>query len=319
MSGQKYSAVRLQQERQEKLNLRQTLESLETETVALCQQLDNTKNSMSEGLQATFSKEINMAQQWLKKARSAAGHYYDYDDSEGDSELFILKTAGNRQRQLTAAGRGHLKSLQLTLTQKADAMGQALAKQLADANQQLFQQLHVLQLWCGEDSLNTWQQTLAQANNLLKTEHYGTLQTQLTDLQRELKEKGDWASAQEEKHQRRLYLLKALRQVAAELGFAELDTPQFENNDDRGSRILLSVDTYNQGRIDFYLTLEGLASFSDMNHERCPIEFGTLSQQLEAEFGVQTHFCSIEGSPEQSLRQKGEKELPDDGGRMAEA
>mgnify|MGYP003701862277 CR=1 FL=1 len=316
MSGKKYSAVQLQRERQEKLKLRQHLDSLETEKVALYQQLDDTKNNMSDGLRATFSQEVNAAQQWLAKARSATDPYYDYG---ADSELSDLKIAYDRKRQVTATGRGHLKSLQLTLTQKADAMGQALAKQVADANQQLLQQQHVLQLWCGDNSMSAWQQTLAHANQLLATEHYGTLQKLLTQLQKELKEKGDWASAQEEKHQRRLYLLKALRQVAAELGFAELDTPTFENNDDRGSRILLSVDTYNQGHIDFYLTLEGLASFSEMGQERCPVEFGTLSQQLEEQFGVQTCFNSVEGSPEQALRQKGEKELPDDSSLMAEA
>jgi len=314
MSGRKFSEVQLQQQRQEKLDILQTLDSLRTETTALCQQLDTMTKSQSAGLRATFSQEINAAQQWLTEAHPAEGHNYNVD-----STLTEIKNAHAHQASVTAAGREYLESLQLALTQKADAMGQALAKQLAAANQQLLEQRHVLQLWCGEAAITTWQQSLARANELLETEHYGTLQTQLTELQGELSEKGRWSSAQEEKHQRRLYLLKALRQVSAELGFEEqVGGPQFEKNGDRGSRILLSVDTHDQGRIDFHLTLDGLASFSEMGEDRCPVEFGTLSQQLEEEFGVHTRFRPVDGSAAPVLRQKGEKELSEDGGQVAE-
>ncbi len=313
MSGLQFSQVQLQKERQEKLDVLRTLDSLQAETTALCQQLDVLIKKQSEGIRATFSGEINVAQQWLTATQSVEKHNFTVDNT-----LTELKKVHNKQRDITKNGRKYLESLQLAVTQKADVMGQTLAKRLATTNQQLLEQRHVLQLWCGEAAITTWQQSLAQANELLETEHYGTLQTQLTELQGELKEKGQWASAQEKKHQQRLYLLKALRQVTAELGFIEQNAPQFEKTGDRGSRISLSVDTYDQGRIDFHLTLDGLASFSEMGEDRCPVEFGILSQQLEEEFGVQTCFRPMNDGATPVLHQKGEKELPDDGGQVAE-
>ena len=115
-----------------------------------------------------------------------------------------------------------------------------------------------------------------------------------------------------------MYLLKALRQVAADLHFTEITQPHFEKPSERGSRIVFSVDTHDRGQIDFHLTLDGLGSFSEMADNQCPVEFGELSKQLDERFGIQTQFRPVTGESTPELRRKSEKELPDDGARQTE-
>lgn len=312
MSGEKYTEVQLQRERQEKLDLLQSLQSLQAESAALQKQLAGQINAMSEGLRATFNAEVTASRQWLQGPTPVDAYSMDHPLDE-------LRQAQRWQEQVANAGRTCLKNLQLALTQKADALGRAVAEQRVAVTQLLLQHREVLSLWHGAEAVAAWDSRLEQAAQRLEADHYHEAQGQLAALQSEVQAKAEQATKWETQHQRRLYLLKALRQVAADLHFTEIAPPRFEKPGERGSRIVFSVDTHDRGRIDFHLKLEGLGSFSEMGDTQCPVEFGELSKQLDEQFGIQTRFRPVGAESTPELRRKGEKELPDDGARQAEA
>lgn len=311
MSGQKYTEVQLQRERQEKLDLLQTLQSLQVECTALQKQLADQINGLSEGLRSTFNAEVAASQQWLQGLTPVDAYSMDH-------RLDELRQARCRREQITTAGRGCLKNLQLALTQTADALGRSVVEQGVAVTQLLLQHREVLGLWYGAEAVAAWESRLEQAVRWLEAEHYHDAESQLTALHGELQAKANQATDWETQHQRRLYLLKALRQVAADLHFDEIAPPRFEKPGERGSRIVFSVDTHDRGRIDFHLMLNGLGSFSEMADTQCPVEFGALSEQLQEQFGIQTQFRPVGAASTPELRRKGEKELPDDGARHAE-
>jgi hypothetical protein len=312
MSGKKYTQVQLQRERQEKLDLLQSLQSLLAECTALRKQLEDQVNGMSEGLRSTFNAEVAASRQWLHGTTLV-------DTYSMDHRLDDLRQAQRRQEQITNAGRTCLKNLQLALTQKADAIGRAVAEQRVTVTQFLLQYGEVLRLWYGAEAVAAWESKLEQAAQWLDTDHYHEAEGQLSALHSELQAKASQATNWEAQHQRRLYLLKALRQVAADLHFTEITQPSFEKSGERGSRIVFSVDTHDRGRIDFHLTLDGLGSFSEMADNQCPVEFGTLSKQLDERFGIHTQFRPVTGESTPELRRKGEKERPDDGAQQTAA
>ena len=106
MSGEKYTEIQLQRERQEKLSLLQTLQSLQSESAALQQQLADQINSMSEGLRATFNAEVAASRQWLQGATPVGKYSMDHS-------LADVRQAQRRQEQITSAGRTCLKNFSL--------------------------------------------------------------------------------------------------------------------------------------------------------------------------------------------------------------
>ncbi|MGH8550648.1 MAG: hypothetical protein ACRERU_19005 [Methylococcales bacterium] len=308
MSGNKYTEVQFKREQEEKLKLLQSLQGLRAECMELRKQLDEKVNDMSDGLRATFNTEVAASRQWLSKKETTPPDTYSMGHS-----LDGLHHAQRRQEQINSDGRTCLKKFQLALTEKAGAIGRAIAEQQVTVNQTLLQNSEVLQLWYGQEAVAAWKSRLEQADQSAHTEHYPEAEAQLSALHSEVQAKVTQATEQETQHQRRLYLLTALRQVTADLHFTEITEPNFEKPGERGSRIVFSVDTHDRGRIDFHLTMEGLGSFSAMGDNQCPVEFGTLSKQLNDQYGIQTRFRPATGEPAPELRRKGEKELPDDG------
>lgn len=313
MSGHKFTEVDLQAERQERLDLQQGLQALAAEHAALRNRLDATLAGMSQGLRSTFAGEVAASRAWLNTARrpaeSAAGQARDED-------LARLRQAHREQTRSAEAGRTCLKELELARTQKADALGRAAAEQRVVTSQTLLQHGETLRLWYGRPALADWESQLDRAAQWIDQERYSEAQERLEAIRAELQEKAAQATDWETRHQRRLYLLKALRQVCADLGFAEIGEPAFAHPGERGSRILLTVDTHDRGRIDFNLTLEGLGSFSQMGDSHCPMEFDSLSRKLDEQFGIHTRFRPDTGQATPELRRKGEKDLPDDGARQ---
>jgi len=149
MSGEKYTQVRLQRKRQEKLNLLQSLQSLQSESAALQKQLTDQINGMSEGLRSTFTAEVAASRQWLQGATPVSKYSMDHS-------LDAIRQARDRQEQVTNAGRTCLKNLQLALTQKADALGRAVAEQRVTVTQLLLQHTEVLRLWYGAEAVAAW-------------------------------------------------------------------------------------------------------------------------------------------------------------------
>jgi len=114
----------------------------------------------------------------------------------------------------------------------------------------------------------------------------------------------------EELHQKRLYVIKALREVCASLGFREKESPHYLEANNIHSPIVQIFDTLNLGEIKFIVTLDGkLESDSGINMDRCGLEFNEISKFLKEEFGMETEFRPIEES-EPLKKRKSASELP---------
>ncbi len=263
----------------------------------------------SEGLRASFPEEVRRARAWLERRDLP------------DSRQFGMTTGRDkfqRSRQLLenalSEGRRIQESLSVALHQRADALGRHMAARLAEVEGRFADAQEPLQLWCAQREVKALEQTLEQSRQVLREERYGDLRPLLQGVDEELARKVPWAEEQEEKHQKRLYLLKALRQACSELGFVEVEAPHYEKEGDRGSRIHHTVDTVDRGQISFALTMEGISSFSEISEEHCFEEFESISQYLEQEFGIQTRFHHPGEEPPPRLRHKGELDLPEDAG-----
>jgi len=285
-----------------------------TAVAGLRKQIARTLEEMSAGLQDAFPEQVRQARAWLDRQ--------DLPDT-GKLSVWTGRDELRRSRRVlekaAAEGRQVQKALALALTEKAGQMAQHLAQQLAELESQYASGEGLLQQWLGQEEAAKIARTLEQARHLLQEERYPDLETTLAAFETELAGQVQRAQEQEEKHHKRLYLLKALRQVCAEMGFQEVTAPHYEREGDRGSRLLFAVDTVDQGEISFSLSLDTIHSASQIAEERCFEEFDQLSQYLEQEYGIQARFRYPGQEPPPRLRQKGEMDLPEGAGVEAAA
>ncbi len=117
------------------------------------------------------------------------------------------------------------------------------------------------------------------------------------DILAEINSLNEKISKNEELHQKRLFVIKALREVCATLGFKEKGPPQYLEANDIHSPVVQIFDTMNLGEIKFIVTLDGkLESDSGISTDKCGLEFNEISKFLKEEFGMETEFRTIEES-----------------------
>ncbi|MFC1596924.1 hypothetical protein ACFL5Q_03155 [Planctomycetota bacterium] len=313
MSGRKESEYRLRREREEKLRVLQRIVGLRSEASGLQQRIVALLEDSSEGLRSTFADEVQGTQQWLDQVSVPEAEGMDMD-----SDRPALDALARQLEQIVQEGREFQGTLTVAFTQKADEMGRQFAGRLADVERLLIKRTALLSLWFGQSQVDESEASLDSARQMLSQERYASLQPALAEFESEVTSKSRFAKEREDKHQKRLYLLKAVRQVCAEMGFKEIDGPNYETEGERGSRIALNVDTVNQGQISFSLALDGISSVSEIGEDRCFDQFGKLSKHLDEEFGIHTKFRVADGEPKPKLIRKGEKDLGDDAARQSE-
>ncbi len=306
MSGLKYSEYSLEREKEEKIELLQEISNLKKEIKIVREYLESLLLNTSEGLRTTFSQEVKETQEWLTLELPVI------EDLNMDTEISILRKIYFQFKEIAEKGRNLKEVLTFCFTQKADEMGKELTKKLIDLEQFYFQNIRVLKLWCEEEDIKRWKRKIEEGYQLLEKEDYAALYSKIESLFKELKDKIEFSQIQENKHQKRLYLLKALRQVCKEMGFEEVVAPYYEKKGDRGSRILFIVDTFDRGKIKFALSLDNITSFSEASEDKCFEEFDKLSEFLEEEYGIKTEFKYEDGIRPPKLIKKGEMEFPGD-------
>jgi len=311
MSGRKESEYRLREERERKLRLVQRVGSLHSEVEALKQRIEAALAGASSGLRATFAAEVERAERWVKQLELPKRSGLGMNASDA-----ALNAARKDLERLSAEGQEVHEALAVALTRKADEMGKQLSRRLARARTLYLGRQELLRLWFPQQAA-AWERELEEAERLLSREQYKKAEEALAAIEGGISEKTPVAGQQEEKHQKRLYLVESLRQVCRDLGFKEIAAPRPEQESQRGSPIRFTVDTRAQGQIAFTITLEGISSDSEVLEDRCLDEFGQLSKILEEEFGVQTEFHRA-GEARPVLKHKEAKALPKAAGRQAQ-
>lgn len=313
MSGRKVSKFQLKQERQRKLDLAQRVSQAHALAEKLKAQMAARLSGVSEGLRSTFAAEVARAEAWLGESLP------DVSGLNADSGLQELQAMQTGLERAVGEGQGALEALTVALTRKADALGRRLALRVARAEALFSEHEDVLAKWNDEARMESWRRGLAQAKSQLEQEAYSALEPALDGWERGFKTEAETAREREEKHQKRLYLIKAVRQVCCDMGFCEVAQPKFEDPTARGSAMVFEVDTKDRGRITFSFTLDGISTFSEIADQHCFEEFDKLSEFLDEQFGIHTEFQMADGTPRPQLKEKSELELPADASKVQDA
>lgn len=162
-----------------------------------------------------------------------------------------------------------------------------------------------------KEALGEWQRHLSQSRFSGLEQLAATTEAALTSCL-------DRLSSFKERHESRLHVLKALRQVCSNLGFGEISPPRHLVEGDYTSRIALIVNTFNRGQLTFYLSLDEIEADSCIEKSHCHFEFGKLSEQLRNQFGIHTKFESAETAPPQVIK-KDEIDEPTGSGESSQA
>ncbi|MBW1918538.1 MAG: hypothetical protein JRI57_11045 [Deltaproteobacteria bacterium] len=312
MSGYKYSQIALQRERQQKLDLLEQLAETEQEAQGLQQEMTRMLAELSPGLRASFAAPIAQAEKWQQQW--SAGPKLTINASLGEIEG-ALQTA----RQQLAAGQSRVKELVQVITHTAPAREQALQCQSAELAARLQGAGELLQTWF-PDLLQEAAGRRRQVQDALEAQEYEAAARQLYQWEAEIAERLAQSHELQAQQERRLYVLTGLRQICVELGFAETGVPHYERPGDLRSAIIYTVDTFDEGDIRFSLGLDGIQTHSEIREDYCLAEFDKLSAALEEQYGIRTQFQRVGEAAPERLRQKGEKDLPDEGTtRVSEA
>ncbi len=309
MSGRKCSEFRLERERAEKLELIQRINNHSSEIKAIQKSLSEALASVSAGLRNTFASEIQNSRRWLDGINIPDTSRFSVNSNVGD-----LRSTVNRFSSLVTSGRNIRENLMVALNQKADAMGKRLAQEVSSLESLYISVQELLGRWFGEGDINRIEKRIEEVKKLLDEEQYSTLKPIPGQIIAEINEKAKKAEELEDKHQKRLYLLKALRSVCEEMGFNEISAPKYERQGDRSSTIIYEVDTLGKGEISFAIRLDGISSFSEITDDKCFEEFDQISDFLEDQYGIHTEFQLVDGPPRKRI-EKGALDLPTSGAR----
>jgi len=305
MSGLKTSTFQLERERALRLIQIQQVAALRNLILELSNAISQRLEQASPGLRATFADEVTEARNWIVASQP------DRATNGPESGASDLARVYQQLAAVSREGQRIQSTLSLALSQKADEMGQGLARRLGTVRGSFLARRQLLGLW--RSSVQRRVETdLETAEHLLQSEQYTRLESLLRDSESVLETCGAEAEQLEEKHQKRLYLLKALRQVCSDMRMEEIGQPRYENPGDRGSAIQFEVETGNQGRINFLLALDMLSSSAAADQQHCFHDFGRLSTYLNDEFGIQTNFRTADCQEVPRLIRKGERDFPGD-------
>lgn len=118
------------------------------------------------------------------------------------------------------------------------------------------------------------------------------------------------ANENDKLHQKRLYVIKSLREVCSALGFKEINKPHYEKEGDSYSTMIQDFDTRIYGTLAFRVALEGkLESSSGISVDECGDKFSEISGLLREHYGVETSFKQV-GEEEPLKKTKTAKDLP---------
>ena len=212
---------------------------------------------------------------------------------------------------------------ELDAVSSADSAVAEARRRLTAADAKMRAQTEALELWLPDEAAHMRTDittTLGELKRLAASETDSAAMREAADrlcataveveqhCERDLLELGELQDADEQ----RMYTLRGLRHVCSRLGFKELDGEDgLRYEDGPRSAIVLTVDTRGRGRIVFRLTLDArVETESRVDPSYCPLEFGRLSDDLVATYGVQSRFTSPEQGPRPGKITKDAEDLP---------
>jgi hypothetical protein len=303
MSGRKESDIRLKLEKEEKLKSIHKIKDLRKRLIGLSNILKNTLQVTPQGVKTTFEKEVAVALSWIQQAERMK-----MDELTLDLTQEKLNTELSSLEKQFSNGQSTLITLVTNFTQKADKMEKFLYSDLSRIQYTYAGGQESIKTWFETASASQIEISINKVEALLRQKQLSQASHSLAEIESTINSRIQEARDLEYKHQKRIYVLGALRQVCTEMGFGESE-PRFEKPGNR-NRIIYEIDTYSQGKIVFFLTLDGISSDSEIVKSHCLDEFDRLSASLEEEFGVETKFRVVGEAPPERGKHKGAKDQP---------
>jgi hypothetical protein len=306
MSGRKCSTITFDRERAQRQQILSKINNYTVNVEGIRRQIESALTSASLGVKQFFSTQTQRAERWIisvDRLKSSPSFSLSTSRSKLSERLSELESVAKEGRTLE-------KHLQHAFINEAGELRANAAKQIFYADSLLRRGEELLHLWFGSEEVNNFQTMVQRLRQDLEADRLEQVAQSSASLNQELLKKVQSAEANEAKHQSRLYVLKALRQVAANMGFDEIGKPKFSAPGDRSSRIVFTVDTINRGNVTFYLSLEGIEANSCISQTHCFEELGKLSKELAKAFGVQTKFRMSDQQSDPKLIRRGEVEEP---------
>lgn len=303
MSGVKYSRFELERQRAERLRLVQDIKGEQDKLSGILARVRAMLDEASAGLRESFSGEVRQVESFLSGMRIPKT-----DALTADSPQSELSRVRGELEELSRKAAEVQRNLVTTFGKKADEVGRALTAQLADVEQVFAGEQTLLGMWCAKSQMTSWTEQLRAARARLAEQRYGEAGPALGRLLDEIKAGAAQARRREELHQKRVYVLNAINKVCKARGFERVSGPQFDDESDRGSRIVMVFDTLAKGKIEFSLELDGIHANSEISGASCFEDFDELSNSLADLFGIETHFTRDDGARpiDETAKGKGE-------------
>ena len=149
--------------------------------------------------------------------------------------------------------------------------------------------------WFAEE-IQDMDQKFGDLKAALKEGKHTAVLNGLNEIQKDLDKKNNEANILDEKDQKRQYVFESLKKVCNSMGFDEVK--QSVEGSGISSRIVYTIDTYTQGKIRFYISLDSINADSGIVENHCISEFDKVSESLQKNFGVQTKFKRIHEQPD---------------------
>lgn len=304
--------IKMAQKREDEFIQKETVKrftNVKKELDSIDYSLRYTIKSITEGIKEVINEEVNIAKEWLNQKMTCLKISENKNVTDNIvSELNeMLKKGEDIKRNLEKA------------LEKASNLKDEIENDVSSIEVFFNGNKNLITSWLGREEVDKLENILEGLKIKVDKGYLRDIKGQIEELKKEIEDKANKARDLETKNQKRLYLLKALRQVCADMGFSEKMPPKYEKENDRSSRIILTVDTHNQGLITFYLTLDSISADSEIADNYCFEEFDKLSANLVEKFGIQTKFRRPQEEPKPKRIRKGELEEPDSSGKAREA
>lgn len=214
-------------------------------------------------------------------------------------------------------------SQNISLLRKADEINSNIEKEVGKINSIFKENDSIFKKWVQneyeiylkdkEDILNKLDgyKNEIQRSEIINVSKFNEILINVKNLSEKIDDSFKVATEKDQLHQKRLYVIKALRGVCYSLGFKESDKPHYEEKDNVYSRVTQNFDTLNLGTITFHVTLDGkIESSSGITIDECGKEFSKVSKLLKEQFGVKTSFRRVEEDEPINKKYKTAKDLP---------
>ncbi len=285
MSGTKVSKFELEQRRAEKLAVIHAAQKDCGQLKGLAQHLRQQLDQASAGLRESFPNEVGQVSSFLDQLQIPDAARLDVNQEKPQLDTVRNKAGGLVKQAVTLH-----QALTAAFGQKADQLGRQWTQRIGDTDRLLAEGSEILRLWTSATQIEAWERTLRVAREKLDGQRYAELAAVVDPLAGELESRIAWSQGQEEKHQTRRYVLNAINKVCEARGFQLVSGPFFEDGNDRGSRVIMTVDTMAKGQIEFSLALDGIHAESQITGSTCFEDFDALSRSLAEMYGVETEF-----------------------------